>query len=84
MSRERLDTTKRKHMTSVELLPEMKAGLDLVRERDGILQSEQIRRAVAAWLRDKGVDMDALKRATVRASSRRKGRSRTPADSRHW
>jgi len=59
-------------MTSIELPPEMKAGLDLVRERDGILQSEQIRRAVAAWLKDKGVDVDALKLKATRASSRGK------------
>jgi hypothetical protein len=49
----------------------MKAGLDLVRDRDGILQSEQIRRAVATWLKDKGVDMDALKRASTRAKGKR-------------
>jgi Arc/MetJ-type ribon-helix-helix transcriptional regulator len=70
MSRDRLDPTKRKHMTSIELPPEMKAGLDLVRERDGILQSEQIRRAVAAWLKDKGVDVDAL-RAKPTGTNRR-------------
>jgi hypothetical protein len=61
-------------MTSIELPPEMKAGLDLVRERDGILQSEQIRRAVAVWLRDKGVDMDAFRAKALRTHSRRKRR----------
>jgi hypothetical protein len=68
MSRARLDPTKRKHMTSIELTPEMKAGLDLVRERDGILQSEQIRRAVAAWLKDKRVNVDALKEKPIKTS----------------
>jgi len=72
MSRKRRDPTKRKHMTSIELPPEMKAGLDLVRERDGILQSEQIRRAVAVWLTDKGVDVDALRAKATRTS--RKGK----------
>ena len=57
-------------MTSLELPPELKAGLDAVRERDGVPQSEQIRRAVAAWLKDKGVDVDAIKRAATRATRR--------------
>jgi len=59
-------------MTSIELPPEIKAGLDLVRERDGILQSEQIRRAVAAWLKDKGVDTEAYSRKALTTHSRRK------------
>jgi len=30
-------------------------GLDAIRERDGILPSEQIRRAIDAWLKEKGI-----------------------------
>ena len=45
----------RPHMTSLELPPELKEGLEAVKVRDGIPQSEQIRRAVTAWLEDKGV-----------------------------
>ena len=30
-------------------------GLDFVTDRDGILRSEQIRRAIGAWLTRKGV-----------------------------
>jgi hypothetical protein len=30
-------------------------GLKIVKERDGVLESEQIRRAIDAWLKEKGV-----------------------------
>ena len=30
-------------------------GLKVVKERDGVLESEQIRRALDAWLRKRGV-----------------------------
>jgi predicted DNA-binding protein len=42
-------------MTSLELPPELKEGLAAVKERDGIPQSEQIRRAITAWLEERGV-----------------------------
>ena len=45
--------------------PELIDGLKTVRERDGILPSEQIRRAIQDWLRKKGVKQ---KRRTARAS----------------
>jgi hypothetical protein len=35
--------------------PEQSAGLKCVKERDGVLESEQIRRALAQWLQEKGV-----------------------------
>ena len=34
---------------------ELKAGLQAVKERDGISEAEQIRRAIEAWLKSKGV-----------------------------
>lgn len=34
---------------------DLKAGLQAVKERDGISEAEQIRRAIAAWLDSKGV-----------------------------
>jgi len=34
---------------------ELKAGLQTVKERDGISEAEQIRRAIAMWLETKGV-----------------------------
>ena len=42
-------------MTSLELPSELKEGLEAVKVRDGIPQSEQIRRAITAWLQEKGV-----------------------------
>jgi predicted DNA-binding protein len=37
-------------------LPEnLKAGLQTVKERDGLSEAEQIRRAIAAWLESRGV-----------------------------
>ena len=43
-------------MTSIEIPRELKVGLDAIRERDGVLQSEQIRRAIGVWLEMKGFD----------------------------
>ena len=54
-------------MTSLELPPELKAGLEAVKVRDGIPHSEQIRRAIRAWLTDKGIDLGALARTQARA-----------------
>ena len=42
------------------------AGLHFVKERDGVLESEQIRRALRAWLEQKG----AIKAARPRARTR--------------
>lgn len=50
--------------------PEQLEGLRLVRERDGVLPSEQIRRAIAAWLERKGVKQKTeRKRAATRKRS---------------
>ena len=48
---------------------EQKAGLRLVRERDGIAEAEQIRRGIQMWLDSKGVK---TKRPTAARSRRRK------------
>jgi hypothetical protein len=46
------------------------AGLKIVKERDGVLESEQIRRAIDIWLDRKGVSMKAeRKRAVTRRRS---------------
>jgi hypothetical protein len=52
MPRARRDpaTRDRPTMTSLEIPADLKAGLDLVKLRDGVPQSEQIRRAIRAWL----------------------------------
>ena len=73
--RRQQDERTRPHMTSLELPPELKAGLDAVRERDGVPQSEQIRRAIRVWLDAKDIDVEALVKAQGRArSAAKKGR----------
>ena len=44
-------------------------GLKVVKERDGVLESEQIRRAINRWLEEKGVMKAERKRATIRKRS---------------
>ena len=41
-------------------------GLKTVKERDGVLESEQIRRAINDWLEKKGVSKPERKRAATR------------------
>ena len=41
-------------------------GLKTVKERDGVLESEQIRRAINDWLEKKGVKKSERKRAVTR------------------
>ena len=52
-------------MHSFYLEPELAAGLKTVKERDGISESEQVRRAVRLWLESKGL--------TVKPTTARKG-----------
>lgn len=44
-------------------------GLKAVKERDGVLESEQIRRAIDAWLTEKGIEKAG--RRPVRSRKRR-------------
>jgi hypothetical protein len=55
-------------MTSLELPRDLKAGLEAVKERDGIPQSEQIRRAIRAWLVERGVDVAKVAKAARKGS----------------
>jgi len=48
--------------------PDLDAGLKAVKERDGVAESEQIRRALKDWLVRKGVSKKTLR---VRVRSRR-------------
>jgi hypothetical protein len=41
-------------------------GLKVVKERDGVLESEQIRRAINRWLEEKGVMKAERKRTVLR------------------
>jgi hypothetical protein len=45
---------------------EQRDGLKVVKDRDGVLESEQIRRAIDAWLVAKGVKKAERKRAVTR------------------
>jgi Ribbon-helix-helix domain len=48
---------------------EQAEGLKVVKERDGVLESEQIRRAINDWLEKKGVGKPERKRAVTRKRS---------------
>ncbi len=41
-------------MHSYYLNPKLAEGLNTIRDRDGILPSEQVRRAIRMWLESKG------------------------------
>ena len=45
---------------------ELKSGLQTVKQRDGISEAEQIRRAIAMWLTSKGVKKADRKRVATR------------------
>ena len=45
---------------------EQAEGLKAVKERDGVLESEQIRRAINDWLAKKGVKKTGRKRVATR------------------
>ena len=52
------------------VLPEhLKEGLRALRDRDGVPEAEQIRRAIAMWLKSEGVKVGTAKR---RVATRRK------------
>jgi hypothetical protein len=48
---------------------EQAEGLKAIKERDGVLESEQIRRAINDWLQKKGVMKAERKRAVTRKRS---------------
>ena len=45
----------RRKLTSFVIDPELSEGLKAIKERDGISESEQIRRAIRRWLEDRGL-----------------------------
>lgn len=53
-------------LAAFRLDDELIAGLQAVYERDGVLPSEQVRRAVRRWLEEKGVMKTERKRAATR------------------
>jgi hypothetical protein len=62
-------TPSTKKQTNLRIEPEILDGLQRVKERDGIPISEQVRRALRAWLETKDVSEKSARR---RASTRRK------------
>ena len=48
---------------------EQAEGLKAIKDRDGVLESEQIRRAINDWLQKKGVMKAKRKRAVTRKRS---------------
>ena len=60
----------RRKLTAFAIDPDLAAALKLVKERDGISESEQIRRALRTWLEAKGAFTKAeRKRASTRKRS---------------
>ena len=57
-------TPRRKY--SFYIVDEQAGGLKAVKERDGVLESEQIRRAINDWLEKKGITKTERKRAATR------------------
>lgn len=57
--------------SNFRLEEEILEGLEVVRERDGVPVSEQVRRALLAWLESKGVAVQKAPRQRV--SPRRRG-----------
>lgn len=61
--------TPRRKLFSFWIDPEQAEGLKAIRDRDGVLPSEQIRRAIDDWLERKGVT---AKRAERKRAATRK------------
>jgi hypothetical protein len=49
-------------VTTLRIDSRLMDGLKIVKERDGIPVSEQVRRAIVGWLREKGIDAGAPRR----------------------
>ena len=58
----------RRKLTSFAIDPDLAEGLKVVKERDGITESEQIRRAIRRWLEER----HALKAERPRATTRKR------------
>jgi Ribbon-helix-helix protein, copG family len=58
-----------KKVTTIRLDESVVDGLQLVKDRDGVPISEQVRRALNAWLKSKGVELKSDRR---RASTRKR------------
>jgi len=59
-----------KRFTAVRIDEELLEGLERLRERDGATPAESIRRAIRAYLQEKGIDIEKADRK--RASTRKR------------
>jgi hypothetical protein len=59
----------RRPLYSFAIDPELRDALRRVKDRDGVAESEQIRRALRLWFRKQGVDVKAPR---PRAATRRR------------
>jgi hypothetical protein len=57
-----------KRVTTIRIDESILAGLQTVKERDGVPVSEQVRRALSLWLEQKGI----VKSDRTRASTRKR------------
>jgi Arc/MetJ-type ribon-helix-helix transcriptional regulator len=62
--------TPARKVTTFRVDPDVEKAMEALRERDGIPLSEQIRRALRAWLESKRVIKKAGRKRVVRASTR--------------
>ena len=63
-------TVRPKQAYTLKIDPELLAALRAVKVRDGISESEQIRRGIRLWLNSKGIMKSEPKRTAVRTRSR--------------
>jgi hypothetical protein len=63
-------TPSQKKQTAFRIDPEILEGLQVVKERDGVPLSEQVRRALKDWLSGKGVIVERAERK--RAATRKR------------
>lgn len=66
-------TPSKKKQTAFRIDAEIIAGLQAIKERDGVPLSEQVRRALNAWLTEKGAVKAERKRPNMRRITRVKG-----------
>ncbi len=59
-------------MHSFYLDPELAAGLKVIKEERGVPESEQVRRAIRAWLEAEGITLKPAPRARRKGGARKK------------
>ena len=62
----------KRKMISFELDHDMIDGLDVIRKREGLTASHQMREAIRLWLAAKGIDIAAARKGGAKRTVRRK------------